>query len=163
MQNYFSTLSRNKVRDEGQRTKDEGRKTKDKEKILSLSSNFNPMNPGKNNCDFLKNIRLQIAEENNIPFTTDECTFEGNCKGTCPRCEAELHYLEHKLVERSSLGKKILVAGLSLGLLTSTLISCDPYDPPLEGDIAPPPDTTRTEKMITPDYAEIENYNGLER
>jgi hypothetical protein len=116
------------------------------------------MNQGKSNCDFLKNIRLQIAEENNIPLTIDECTFEGNCQGTCPRCEAELIYLETKLVERSSFGKKILVAGLSLGLLTSTLISCDPYDPPLEGDILPPPDTTRTEKMITPDYAVENNY-----
>jgi len=121
------------------------------------------MNQGKPNCDFLKNIRLQIAEENNIPLIIDECTFEGNCKGTCPRCEAELHYLETQLVERSSLGKKILVAGLSLGLLTSTLISCEPYDPPLEGDIAPPPDTTRTEKIITPDYANIENFNAEER
>ena len=136
-----------------------GLKKRNNEKLLSLSPKLKFMNTGKNNCDFLKNIRLQIAEENNIPLKIEECTFEGNCKGTCPRCEAELQFLETKLVERSSLGKKSLVAGLSLGLLTSTLISCDPYDPPLEGDIAPPPDTTRTEKMITPDYAEIENIS----
>lgn len=117
------------------------------------------MNQGKIKCEILKEIRTRIAHENEIPFYVEECTFDGECKGTCPRCEAELLDLETKLFERSSFGKKILVAGLTLGLITTTLISCDFYDPPLEGDIAPPPDTTRSEKMIITEYPVLESEN----
>ena len=48
---------------------------------------------GKNKCKILKEIRQKIADENDIPYVTRECTYRGDCKGTCPKCEAELLYL----------------------------------------------------------------------
>ena len=74
------------------------------------------MNHGKNICRQLKEVRRRIAEENDIPLEIKECTYKGECRGTCPRCEAEVRYLEKSLAERISLGKVAIVAGLALGL-----------------------------------------------
>lgn len=52
---------------------------------------------GKEKCKALKEIRKQIAEKNDIEFAVSECTHKGDCKGTCPKCEAELRYLERQL------------------------------------------------------------------
>ncbi len=75
-----------------------------------------PSYRGKNICKQLKAVRQHIAEENNIPLPQRECTYEGPCRGTCPRCEAEVQYLEQSLASRLKLGKAATVAGLSLSL-----------------------------------------------
>ena len=67
---------------------------------------------GKEKCKILKEIRQKIATENDIPFVTSECKHQGDCRGTCPKCEAELLYLENELAKRRMLGKRIAVAGL---------------------------------------------------
>ena len=71
---------------------------------------------GKDTCKILKQIRQTIASENDIPLVVEECHYKGECRGTCPRCEAELEYLERELLKRRSMGKKIVLAGLSAGL-----------------------------------------------
>ena len=71
---------------------------------------------GKSICKQLKAVRQRIAEENDIPLEQRECTYEGPCRGTCPRCEAEVQYLEQALTRRLKLGKAATVAGLSLSL-----------------------------------------------
>ena len=73
---------------------------------------------GKEKCRILKQIRQRIADENEIPYVTRECGFRGECRGTCPRCESELRYLEQQLALRASLGKRVAIAALcaSLGL-----------------------------------------------
>jgi len=80
---------------------------------------------GKAKCKILKEIRRRIAEENDISYAVRECTHQGNCKGTCPRCEAEVRYLEQELEKRRKLGKKVtlaaIAAGLSIGLMGCTL------------------------------------------
>ena len=43
------------------------------------------MSRGKKICNQLKAVRQQIADENGIPFTVEECSHEGDCRGTCPR------------------------------------------------------------------------------
>ena len=80
---------------------------------------------GKEKCKALKEIRRQIAEENDIPFVVSQCTHQGDCKGTCPKCEAELRYLERELAVRQSLGKAAAVVGISVGVCTS-LSACSP-------------------------------------
>ena len=74
------------------------------------------MTRGKNICKQLKEVRKRIAEENDIPLEIAECTYKGECRGTCPRCEAEVRYLENALADRLRLGKVATVAGLALGL-----------------------------------------------
>ncbi len=90
---------------------------------------------GKEICEQLKEIRLQIAKENEIDYETSECTFEGECKGSCPRCDAELRYLENEINKRKHFGKKIAIAGISAGMVLSMSACIMQGEPePLEGD-----------------------------
>lgn len=72
---------------------------------------------GKQTCRILKEIRRQIAEANNIEFITSECRYKGDCLGTCPKCEAEVRYLEQQLHARSLAGKAVALAGISAGMI----------------------------------------------
>ena len=100
------------------------------------------MAKGKQTCKILKEIRRQIAAENDIEFVTSECTYQGDCKGTCPKCEAEVRYLERELEKRQRMGKAAMFAGLAVGTLFATT-SCDSIIPqPLEGDVPYIPDST---------------------
>ena len=74
------------------------------------------MNHGKNICKELKAVRRRIAEENGIELEIPECTYHGPCKGTCPRCESEVRFLENALAQKIKLGKVATVAGLALAL-----------------------------------------------
>ena len=74
------------------------------------------MDKGKDICKELKALRRRIADENNIPLETEECTYRGECCGTCPRCDAEVRYLEDALSRRLRMGKAAVVAGVALGL-----------------------------------------------
>lgn len=69
---------------------------------------------GKERCRILKEIRQRIADENEIPFVTAECQHKGDCLGTCPKCEAELAYLEREVNRRRTLGKAVTVIGLAV-------------------------------------------------
>ena len=72
---------------------------------------------GKQTCKILKEIRRQIAEANGIEFATSECRYRGDCLGTCPKCEAEVRYLEQQLRARSLAGKAVALAGISAASL----------------------------------------------
>ena len=94
---------------------------------------------GKKKCRMLREIRKKIASENDIPLVTEDCKFKGDCKGTCPKCEAELRYLEAQLEKRRSLGKKVTVSALALGLVATGASACGRQTAgmpePLEGDV----------------------------
>ena len=72
---------------------------------------------GKHTCKILKEIRRQIAEANGIEFITSECRYKGDCSGTCPKCEAEVRYLEEQLRVRYLAGKAVALAGISAGMI----------------------------------------------
>ena len=78
------------------------------------------MAKGKQTCKILKEIRKQIATENDIQLVIEECTSKGDCLGTCPKCEEELRYLERELEKRQRLGKVAMVAGLSVVLMAAS-------------------------------------------
>lgn len=81
-----------------------------------MNHNSKTMNRGKDICKELKAVRKRIAEENDIVLEIPECTYKGPCKGTCPRCESEVRFLESELAKRIKLGKVAKVAGLALTL-----------------------------------------------
>ncbi len=118
---------------------------------------------GKRTCKILKEIRAQIAAENDIAFVTSECKHQGDCAGTCPKCEAEVRYLERELEKRAKLGKAVTVAGLAAAI-TATSISataCSLLDQttagePLDGAL-PPPDYTDTLDGEPSDYVPPED------
>ena len=74
------------------------------------------MKRGKYVCKTLKAIRKQIADANEIEYEPTECTYEGDCTGTCPKCEQEVRYIERQLDIRRALGKAVSVAGVAMGL-----------------------------------------------
>lgn len=80
------------------------------------------MKQGKHICETLKGIRRDIAEANEINYQPAECHHEGDCAGTCPKCEQETRWLEKQLRARQALGKAVTIAGLSMAL--GTLSSC---------------------------------------
>ena len=98
------------------------------------------MTHGKNICNQLKEVRKRIAEENDIPLEIEECTYKGECRGTCPRCEAEVRYLENALADRLRLGKVATVAGLALGLAASAQAQAP------QTDMVPLQDTSNAHK-----------------
>ena len=69
---------------------------------------------GKEKCKALKKLRAQIAEANEIQWITEECTYEGECPGTCPRCEEEVRMLEEALECRRKEGKSVVKSGFSV-------------------------------------------------
>jgi len=78
---------------------------------------MNNMARGKQTCKILKEIRQQIAEANDIEFVTSECRYKGDCLGTCPKCEAEVQYLEQQLRKHQLAGKLVNLAGISAGTI----------------------------------------------
>ena len=99
---------------------------------------------GKQTCRILKEIRRQIAEANDIEYATSECQYKGDCLGTCPKCEAEVQYLERQLSARRLAGKSIALAGISVSLIA--LSSCgNKQQPTLE---LPLTDTTEQSQNI---------------
>ena len=75
---------------------------------------------GKGICAALKQVRKRVADTNGIVYAPKECHFEGNCNGTCPACEAEVHYLEHQLNLLRKAGKAVTVMGVALGMTFTT-------------------------------------------
>ncbi len=81
------------------------------------------MKRGKKICDTLKEVRMQVAKANDIKYAPTECHHEGDCAGSCPKCEAEVRWLEQQLQLRRQLGKAVAVVGVSMGL--AALTSCE--------------------------------------
>ena len=101
---------------------------------------------GKTRCKILKDIRKEIAENNDIEYVTTECKYKGDCAGTCPKCEAEVRYLEQELEKRRKLGKSVAVAGIAATMavagtgcegigLFDTTIGGAPMDPPAQRQV----------------------------
>lgn len=74
---------------------------------------------GKQICSYLKSVRREVAAANGIDWEIPECTFEGECPGTCPRCESEVRQLESELSRRKSLSQRVAIIGVAAGLALS--------------------------------------------
>ena len=83
------------------------------------------MYKGKKKCKILKEIRAEIAKNNGIDYVIEECRHKGDCKGTCPKCEAEVRMLEAQLAERARLGKRVVLVGVAAGIAL-TASACGP-------------------------------------
>lgn len=85
-------------------------------------------------------MRRSIAEENGIELEMPECTYQGPCRGTCPRCESELRYLENALAERLRMGRTAKVAGIALALASTAAAGAQSTGvAPVKGNETPDP------------------------
>lgn len=107
---------------------------------------------GKKICNTLKQVRSDIARANSIKYEVTECTHKGDCLGTCPKCEAEVKYLEKQLELRRRKGLKVTLAGVSAGLVAISATSCaNPFAPATAGDMQAEPglrEVTETDLVL---------------
>ncbi len=80
---------------------------------------------GKEKCEFLREIRKNMAEANGISYEPRECNYEGDCTGTCPFCEKEAADLLAALREKESQGIDIKTDVFSTMLLEKGKIDFD--------------------------------------
>lgn len=110
---------------------------------------------GKSKCKLLKEIRKQIARSNDIAYVTSECKYQGECTGTCPKCEAEVRYLEQELSKRRQLGKTVAIAGVAAALMVG-MSGCGLSEQPEQTLPESEPSQTATKGLIDPTYEELE-------
>lgn len=127
---------------------------------------------GKEKCKALKEIRKQIAEKNDIEYAVSECSYQGECKGTCPKCEAELRYLERELEKKKNLGKAVCVVGISASVCGG-LTACNPAESVRDvlndvfnigvveetAGVAPAPEQLTGDMEIVPESTEVPDGN----
>ncbi len=105
----------------------------------------------KERCRELKGIRAQIAQDLGIELHQTECTYEGYCSGTCPKCRSEELRLNaamlKKQLQEADLKRRVTAAGLTT-VVALGLTGCDigdvyvtegtpsmPQEEVLEGDV----------------------------
>ena len=120
---------------------------------------------GKEKCRILKQIRAEIARQNDIEWVVSECKHKGNCKGTCPKCEQEVRQLEAALAKREALGKTVAVVGISASVALSVTGCFNPFPQttsgePLEGGLLPPETEDQTACDTAIQGVEVETEMG---
>lgn len=79
------------------------------------------MNKHRAKCDVLKKIRKGMADKLGVDLHQRECTFDGECKGTCPKCKQEEDILNREIARRAG--------ALALGATASLMLTaCSPAD-----------------------------------
>ena len=120
---------------------------------------------GKEKCRILKEIRAEIARQNDIEWVVSECKHQGNCKGTCPKCEQEVRELEAALAKREALGKSVAVVGISASIALAVTGCVNPFPQPTDGVPAVDgellPETTAAETFEMPHWKEFLVSLGL--
>ena len=102
---------------------------------------------GKEKCRRLRAMRERIARANELDYCERECGHEGPCAGTCPYCEAQTRALERELSRRASLGRRVAVAGLCVGM-AAAVSGCSAVDAAAGAIRALVPHRTQTEEPV---------------
>ena len=69
---------------------------------------------GKEKCKKLKEIRKELADNLGIDLKQTECTFQGKCSGTCPKCKQEEETLNKKILQQTVAAS--VLATMSIGI-----------------------------------------------
>lgn len=77
------------------------------------------MMDGKKRCAKLKAIRKAVADKIGVDLHQVECTWEGECKGTCPKCKQE-----EDILNKAILTKGATIAGAAV--VATSLAACTP-------------------------------------
>ncbi len=129
----------------------------------------------KEKCRELKSIRKKMAEKLGVELNQTECTYEGECRGTCPKCQSEEKKLNRVLLSGAVAATVIALSGCApevSGLVEAPTPSVIELDgdvdnpgankitkEPLMGDVVyvGDPDTGISEPVINdPDPADFE-------
>ena len=98
---------------------------------------------GREKCEFLRKIRVNIAMLNGLDYTPSECHHGGWCSGTCPACEKETDNLMRQLQSKEAAGCSIKIDVESIKVLEQMARESEDIDDDepvvLQGDIIPEP------------------------
>lgn len=114
----------------------------------------------KEKCRELKQVRAKMAEDLGIDLHQTECTYEGYCSGTCPKCKSEELRLNaailKKQMEEADMKRRVTAAGLTT-VAALCLTGCNVMDCyAMDGGIQPP----ITEEVLEGDVATVVDYEG---
>lgn len=74
------------------------------------------MNKHRKKCEHLKQIRKNMADSLGVDLKQTVCTYEGECSGTCPKCQQEEKVLSKALLAGSAVvGAAIMLTGCTVG------------------------------------------------
>ena len=76
------------------------------------------MDINKEKCKYLKKVRKALADKLGLDLHQTECTYEGKCSGTCPKCRQEEKILNTAILKRGTLA----IAATATAV---TLTGCD--------------------------------------
>ena len=98
---------------------------------------------GREKCEFLRKIRVNIAMLNGLDYTPSECHHGGWCSGTCLACEKEADNLMRQLQSKEAAGCSIKIDVESIKVLEQMARESEDIDDDepvvLQGDIIPEP------------------------
>ncbi|MBQ8147776.1 MAG: hypothetical protein IJ040_03190 [Lachnospiraceae bacterium] len=111
------------------------------------------MDMHKERCKKLKEIRKKIADKIGVDLHQTECTYEGKCSGTCPKCQQEERQLNQALLTKGALATGALAMSVSL-------VGCTIQEP-MDGDVQVQDPMVTTEDYLEGDttYEGAETYN----
>ena len=73
--------------------------------------------------EFLRSLRRSLAQANDIPWIFSASLCREDCKGDCPACQTELHYLESELNQRAAQGKAIVLPAVTMDAIPSAPVA----------------------------------------
>lgn len=78
------------------------------------------MDKHREKCKNLKDIRKKMADRLGIDLHQRECTYQGKCSGTCPKCRQE-----EEILNKALLGKTAAAVAITAGVM---LTGCGPIE-----------------------------------
>lgn len=72
------------------------------------------MDINKEKCRKLKQIRKRLADTLHIDLHQRECTYEGPCSGTCPKCKQEEQQLNQAILKKTALAAGVVTMTVGL-------------------------------------------------
>ena len=98
------------------------------------------MDKGKEKCEMLKAIRAYVAEKYGVDYIPSECNHQGKCLGTCPKCDAELEYIQKQLEEKgiNDIANDAKLSEMVEKYMSEPASDENIIDIKLEGDVAIP-------------------------
>ena len=68
----------------------------------------------KEKCKRLKAIRKKIADVIGVDLHQTECTYEGECPGTCPKCKKEEQILNRAIMGGTVMATAVLLSACGM-------------------------------------------------
>jgi len=72
----------------------------------------------KEKCSVLKRMRKTIADKLGIDLHQTECTYQGECSGTCPKCAHEESVLNKAILGGAIVASSVMLCACDLGTVS---------------------------------------------